>query len=249
VGHLEDLRRQEIEALKPWFSSGARVLEIGGGSGYQASVIASWSCEVTSVDLAGRPVPEKEYFPVQDYDGRYIPIPAAGADVVFSSNVLEHVPHLPEILAEIRRVLKPGGLAIHTVPSATWRLWTSLSHYAFLVKVALGRRSSSASDHGTCAERSAITVVREHGWWWTLGRALFPGPHGEYPNAASELYFFSRRRWRRILASNGFEVLRAGGGGLFYTGYATFPDMGFATRRALAKVLGSSTHFIVTRAL
>ena len=68
-------------------------------------------------------------FPIKDYDGRTIPLPDASVDVVFSSNVLEHVPDLSRMHAEIRRVLAPGGICIHVVPTHTWRLWTTLTSY------------------------------------------------------------------------------------------------------------------------
>jgi hypothetical protein len=43
-------------------------------------------------------------------------LPARSVDVVFSSNVLEHVPRatILRLLEEGRRVLRPGGLAIHS---------------------------------------------------------------------------------------------------------------------------------------
>nr|WP_321985900.1 class I SAM-dependent methyltransferase [uncultured Lichenicoccus sp.] len=46
------------------------------------------------------------------------PVPDAGVDAVFSSHNLEHLyPHeVPVALAEFRRVLKPGGFALITLP-------------------------------------------------------------------------------------------------------------------------------------
>jgi SAM-dependent methyltransferase len=43
-------------------------------------------------------------------DGRRLPLRSAVADVVHSSNVLEHVEQPVELLAEITRVLRPGGI-------------------------------------------------------------------------------------------------------------------------------------------
>jgi SAM-dependent methyltransferase len=50
------------------------------------------------------------------YDGGKIPFADDHFDSVFSSEVFEHVFNLDEVLLEIRRVLKPGGHLLVTVP-------------------------------------------------------------------------------------------------------------------------------------
>ena len=45
-------------------------------------------------------------------------------DLVLNSDVLEHVPDINRALAEIFRVLKPGGLYIFTVPAVWPQAWT-----------------------------------------------------------------------------------------------------------------------------
>lgn len=52
------------------------------------------------------------------YDGRNIPFPDNSFDSVFCSEVFEHVFNLEEVLTEIKRVLKPGGKMLITVPFA-----------------------------------------------------------------------------------------------------------------------------------
>lgn len=50
------------------------------------------------------------------YDGKTIPFPDDTFDGVLCTEVLEHVEDLEGIMDEIRRVLKPGGKALITVP-------------------------------------------------------------------------------------------------------------------------------------
>jgi ubiquinone/menaquinone biosynthesis C-methylase UbiE len=244
AGHLENLRQAEIDLVKPYFPPGAHVLEIGGGTGYQASVLHAWGYRVSSIDVAGRPSPPTLYHPMQDYDGRHIPFQDASFDVIFSSNVLEHVHDLPGLLAEMRRVLKPGGLAVHIVPSTSWRFWTSLTHYAYLVKRILFR---DVAIPGAANLPSVSERVSRRGWGYMLSRVLFPGPHGEYSSALSELYYFGQARWRRVFQQNGFEMVRAMDNGLFYTGYGLFPGLSLATRRKLARLLGPAGNIFVVR--
>lgn len=50
------------------------------------------------------------------YDGKTLPFADESFDSVFSSEVFEHVFNLSQILGELRRVLKPGGHMLFTVP-------------------------------------------------------------------------------------------------------------------------------------
>ncbi len=50
------------------------------------------------------------------YDGDEIPFIDEYFDLVFSSSVLEHIENLDNTLSEVARVLKYGGLTIHSVP-------------------------------------------------------------------------------------------------------------------------------------
>ncbi|MDR1459563.1 MAG: methyltransferase domain-containing protein [Bacteroidales bacterium] len=50
------------------------------------------------------------------YDGKTLPFKNETFDSILSNEVLEHVPNLYESLAELNRVLKPGGKILFTVP-------------------------------------------------------------------------------------------------------------------------------------
>lgn len=52
------------------------------------------------------------------YDGKTIPFGDNSFDSIFSSEVFEHVFNLEEILIELFRVLKPGGIILITCPFA-----------------------------------------------------------------------------------------------------------------------------------
>lgn len=61
--------------------------------------------------------------------GETMPFEDNAFDVVFSTNVLEHVQNLNDVIAETVRVLKPGGYAHHIVPNfGSW--WEG--HYGVL---------------------------------------------------------------------------------------------------------------------
>ena len=52
------------------------------------------------------------------YDGHHFPFPDASFDSLMATEVLEHIFNLAEFLAEVHRVLKPGGMAYFTAPFA-----------------------------------------------------------------------------------------------------------------------------------
>lgn len=243
---LEEYRKTEIEAVRKWFEPGCRVLEIGGGSGWQASLIADWGCTISSIDVEKRSPDEKCFYDVHLYDGIHIPFDDDTFDFVVSSNVLEHVRELPLLLKEMRRVLKPGGRLIHILPSSSWRLWTMLAHYGDLLRrlqIRMVRQDvpdsietrfaspSSNSKHAARKDRVKSLLVAE--------------AHGEYSSAAAELYHFSRRRWLNLFRQNKFKVIHVGVNELFYTGYILFPNASLKTRRSAARLLGSSCHIFV----
>ena len=116
--HLQELRKSEMEAVSSLFRPGLRVLEVGGGSGYQAELLASCGCHVISVDVADSSTHVPIHFAVHRYDGMRLPFGDQSFDAVFSSNVLEHIAHLHEVLRETRRVVKNDGFHVHIVPSS-----------------------------------------------------------------------------------------------------------------------------------
>jgi SAM-dependent methyltransferase len=53
---------------------------------------------------------------IVDFDGRTIPFPDASFDTILCTEVLEHVEDPEGLVAEMRRVLRPSGTIVATVP-------------------------------------------------------------------------------------------------------------------------------------
>src|SRR5258708_6881039 len=109
---LDSLRAAELATVYRCFRPGARILELGGGNGFQAALLAAQGFQVESIDVAGRPQGQG-HFPVRDYDGRHIPFDDGVFDHVFSSNVLEHIRDLDATLEEMKRVAKAEATFVH----------------------------------------------------------------------------------------------------------------------------------------
>jgi SAM-dependent methyltransferase len=241
IGPVERYREAEAQLVQHLFMPGCRLLEIGAGSGYQASLLERRGCAVTALDVAPRPADER-FFPVQVFDGVHLPFEDATFDVVFSSNVLEHVEKRSALLREIERVLVRGGLAVHIVPSATWRIWTALGRFvnkaAELIRQAGSERSVTPPMSTDGSRRSGL-----------VANLVFGPPHGEYGSTLEELFAYRRSSWRRALTTDALTLRSESGNHIFYTGYALWPSVTLPTRRRLARFLGSSCHTFVLQRL
>jgi len=59
---------------------------------------------------------------IRRMEGDTIPFDSASFDFVINNQVMEHVEHLDNVLAEVQRVLKPGGMVLSLFPDrGVWR--------------------------------------------------------------------------------------------------------------------------------
>lgn len=95
---------------------GARVLEVGCGTGAISRMVASVAGEVVGTDPSPGLVARAEKLAAgignlrfEPADGRRLPFPDASFDAAVLHRVLSHVPGPELALAEVHRVLRPGG--------------------------------------------------------------------------------------------------------------------------------------------
>jgi 2-polyprenyl-3-methyl-5-hydroxy-6-metoxy-1,4-benzoquinol methylase len=102
-------------------ASGQRVLDLGSGDGAFAAELLGAGCAVTMADVADEALrrargraPGAEA--VELDEGAALPFAEDAFDVVWAGEVLEHVADVVGLLAEVRRVLRWGGLLLATTP-------------------------------------------------------------------------------------------------------------------------------------
>jgi SAM-dependent methyltransferase len=248
VSHLNDLRMFEIERVVRFIEPGARVLEIGAGTGKQAAEIAVRGFEIEAIEIPSSNYVSERMFKITDYDGRTIPFGDRSFDVVFSSNVLEHVPDLVRLHSEIRRVLRPGGYCLHVLPTHSWRFWTILSTFpdapvtVFASSPSLMPRPSFGRSEIRRLSATWFNVMKH------CARPFFQPRHGERGNLISEIWLFRPGWWKKNFAQNHFEVVFDEPMGLFYTGNMLFGSRwSFESRERAANFLGSACHIFKIR--
>ena len=119
-----------LEQLDELFGTlaGLRVLDAGCGGGLVAAGLAEAGADVIGLDasepslaVAGRAVP-KRFAPVAGALER-VPLAGGSVDAVVAADVLEHVGNLPRVVAELARVLAPGGLLLFDTVNRTPEAW------------------------------------------------------------------------------------------------------------------------------
>lgn len=128
------LARQWLEHLVAP-SPETELLDCGCGTGLFAKEMST-SCRVTAVDdheealsLARRNLSPEHCF---SGSATILPFPDAAFDAVTALDVLEHIQDDKKALAEWKRVLRPGGVLLLTVPAlqSLWSDWdVALHHY------------------------------------------------------------------------------------------------------------------------
>jgi SAM-dependent methyltransferase len=114
-----ELRRGFLLAeLRP----GDRALDLGSGAGDFTAEIAKAAAHVVGVDVAEAAVARAGAahpgldFRLTPIDGP-LPLEDGAFDVVWASEVIEHIGDTARWLSEVRRVLVPGGRLLVTTPS------------------------------------------------------------------------------------------------------------------------------------
>lgn len=119
-------RAIEVKAVVDHSLPAGRGLDLGCGDGRLTGIILSkiGSREFVGVDLdpleTALAIKSGLYTAIHTTSATSIPEPSASFDFVLSNSVLEHIPDIDGVLAEVGRLLRPGGRFILTVPSSTF---------------------------------------------------------------------------------------------------------------------------------
>ncbi len=115
--HEPELREWTVAHVQRWVPAGARVLDAGCGIGLMLADLAA-SYDAVGVDIADTYL---AHATAQGLDARHgwveaLPFPSGSFDAAVCSDVLEHLRDPDKAIAELRRVVVPGGVLVARVP-------------------------------------------------------------------------------------------------------------------------------------
>ena len=139
---LEDMfrfrRHMAVVEMPPEEISGKQVLEIGCGAGGHSALFARHGAVMTSVDITpARVQSTQRKFEIlgdaaagckaMQADAENLPFEDSAFDIVYSNGVLHHTHDTEKAIAEVYRVLKPGGKAVIMLYcKSSWQYWINL---------------------------------------------------------------------------------------------------------------------------
>ena len=115
-------RAREIEEVVRYGLPGGRGLDLGCGDGILMSILSRHSGlqGLTGIDVdpqeTALAAKSQAYTQVVTGPADRLPFATGTFDYVFSNSVLEHIPDIDSVLAEVARVLRPMGRFLFTVP-------------------------------------------------------------------------------------------------------------------------------------
>jgi 2-polyprenyl-6-hydroxyphenyl methylase/3-demethylubiquinone-9 3-methyltransferase len=120
---------QQVLAQLGRTSADLSLLDVGCGGGLLTEEFAAQGCKVTGVDrsaptlLAARAHARQGGLDIHylEGDAARLPFSARQFDVVCCCDVLEHVEDVGQVVAEVARVMRPGGVFLFDTINRTWQ--------------------------------------------------------------------------------------------------------------------------------
>jgi SAM-dependent methyltransferase len=152
--------------------AGRRVLDAGCGVGYGSATLArAGAAEVVGLDLSAKAVeaaakgaPANASFVTGDVHA--LPFEAGRFDVIVCFEVIEHVEHQDEVIAELARVLAPAGVLVMSSPNRDVYPAGNPHHLHEYVPEELRAALGAHFDH--------VELRRQHAW---LASAVLDDEH------------------------------------------------------------------------
>lgn len=118
-GYFRDVTRH--------FAPGARLLDVGCGTGWLADHFADYTGLDGSPDAVAAAAERGRNVALHDV-AEPLPFEDASFDGIVMKDLLEHVPDPVALVREVRRVLRPGGRVFASSPDAQRWVWDDYTH-------------------------------------------------------------------------------------------------------------------------
>ena len=250
--YLHAIRKREIDLVfslltEGHFDSG---LEIGAGDGYQTTLLAQHINNLTSSDLNFERLKDelkvtRVLYKRVDADAIEGVFVNKVFDLVFSSNVLEHLRDPKKFLISSKPTIKDNGYAVHIVPSRHIKVSYLALYYPYLILLLIDRVIGKIKGRpffrggNINLENNINSVAKPERKKRKFLKILFPSPHGNYETHWQEYVAFGRKSWERMFINAGYTIVSYRKGPAF-SGYG----FGLSRIRKVLETLGISSEHI-----
>lgn len=253
--YLSNIRVQEIELTFKGYNTKSfdKGLELGAGNGFQSELLIEYCnhlicTELNEDRLLQRDIPNIDY-KICDAEKIDTYFPTEKLDLVFSSNMFEHLPSPDKALKGLTKILNDDGTVILILPSVFWKHCHMFLYYPVKVRDLLSKflfkKKSVSQDQDSGPKEEGGQKVgnnikleeQEMGFIKKLIR--WPKPHGVSKTHFGEYMKFRKASWKKVFEENGFDLVEVRRGPIT-SGYGLRYD----TLRKIFWSLGFTSEFI-----
>ncbi len=258
LSYLHQIRRREIEMI---FSNCpeqifSKALELGAGDGFQSVLISKYATKLISTDYNEKRLKKKNTqsieYQICDAEEIKNSFKQQEFDLVFSSNLLEHLPNPEKTLQAIHTLLKDDGITIHIMPSPFLTLCYVVFYFPNRIihlletffqqgslKKSVFTLFQKRNKPQVSSQESGNNLKSQRPQRSFIHRLLIPAPHGVSASNFDELSAFSKRRWQKEFEQSDLELI-AILKGLTYSGYG----FGLNKVSTLLEKLGIASEYV-----
>jgi 2-polyprenyl-3-methyl-5-hydroxy-6-metoxy-1,4-benzoquinol methylase len=205
--YLHLIRQREFKSIFRGYPAKSfnNALEIGAGDGYQSNLLKKYARRIYAIDPAITPTKMDKNTALIFYKCKAEKITKLfkkkSFDLVFSSNVLEHLADPGSVLRRTRLLLTDSGLAVHVVPAPFWKIANFILYYFYGGTVLISNwfHPDQYRDAKPQPEQKNKAPLKQ---------LFFPPVHGAAGGHLSELLGFRRSYWRKLFLRAGFRIIK-----------------------------------------
>ena len=207
----EIIRTREIELVFNKFPQNyfEYSLEIGSGNGTQSRKLIYWTSHLLSTDINFNRL-EYEINSNINYqicDANILPYKSETFDLIYSSNLLEHLLDSKLSLNEMHRVLKNEGIMIHIIPNQFWKLSHLLLFYPnqllLLIRKLIGPKKPIEYNKNI----NNWSNIKNKPQKIKFLNKIWPKVHGEFKNHISEFAGMGYGNWENYFNKSSFKII------------------------------------------
>jgi len=262
ITYIHNLKKRELNIIfsnfsKKIFEEG---LELGAGDGFQSTLLTKFVSHLISTEYNSKRLKKTKTKTIEyricDAEQLEKYFKKNQFDLIFSSNLLEHLVNPNKTLISIYDLLRADGITIHVLPNPFWKI---ISLWLYIPNNILRFLNSKTKNNGhknnqnqneICLhkeEKKGNKIKRGSGnnpklvkkRKSSIYRFLIQEPHGVSSNNIIEIFAFSKFRWNKEFKKANLNLIRVIKGPVS-SGYG----FGFERLRKLLENIGFSTEYI-----